>query len=322
MNILEDKFGKVVVTNIKEVEIEDFDQCLQVIESGMAHRKTATTFKNDTSSRSHAICQIRVANLQYKSIEDGKIFVVDLAGSENASDSQFHSKAAISETQAINKSLMALKECIRNRALAAINVDKFYHVPYRNSKLTLLLKDAFEMESRKLCKTVVIANVAPSVIDISMSLNTLRYVAPLKIGQMKEKVVANPDNPANWNHEELVKWVEKASNNQINVEILCPYESGMQILKLSEPVFVERVLKSSNWGEKRALEFYKKLWSKLIDARTKDRKDKMKSKDKLNFRQRHEKSLAEDRKIMLERTKADFDDGLQYKNFKSRNDFF
>ena len=325
MDILEDKFGKVIVKNIKEVQIESLDQCLQVIESGMAHRRTATTFKNDTSSRSHAICQIRVVNSLYQSVEDGKIFVVDLAGSENASDSQFHGKAAISETQAINTSLMALKECIRNRALAAVNVDKFYHVPYRNSKLTLLLKDAFEMESRKLCKTLVIANVAPSVIDISMSLNTLRYVAPLKIGQTREKVKPNPENPANWSHEELVNWMKLASNNQIDLEILCPYESGMQILKMPETSFVERVIKAtdSKWGEKRATEFYTQLWSKLIDARTQDRKKKMKSKDGLTLRQRRDRDDAEILRHLTERMKTENDDSnAKPDKYKSRNDYF
>ena len=129
-----------------------------------------------------------------------------------------------------------------------------------------------------MCKTVVIANVAPSVIDISMSLNTLRYVAPLKIGQTREKVKPNPENPANWSHEELVNWLKLASNNHIDLATLCPYESGMQILKMPETSFVERVIKAtdSKWGEKRATEFYTQLWSKLIDARTQDRKKKMK----------------------------------------------
>ena len=71
-------------------------------------------------------------------------------------------------------------------------MDKYYHVPYRLSKLTLLLKDAFELESRRLCKTVVIANVAPSVVDCAMSLNTLRYVTPLKIGQINREKKVSP----------------------------------------------------------------------------------------------------------------------------------
>ena len=70
---------------------------------------------------------------------------------------------------------MCLKECIRNRARAAADPDTFVHIPFRQSKLTLLLKEAFELESYKLSRTVVIANVAPSVLDTAMTLNTLRY---------------------------------------------------------------------------------------------------------------------------------------------------
>ena len=173
-----------------------------IVQNGFQHRKTETTFKNDASSRSHAVCQIRIENMTIKEAEDGVIFVVDLAGSENASDVQFHNKDLVSQTKLINSSLMALKECIRNRALAAVDQDTFYHVPYRLSKLTLLLRDAFALESRRLAKTVVIANVSPSCADISATLNTLKYVAPLKIGQIGvKKLDPNPDNPANWSNE-------------------------------------------------------------------------------------------------------------------------
>ena len=218
-------------------------------------------------------------NLKHKGIEDGQIFIIDLAGSENAADSQFHDKTRVKETQAINKSLMALKDCIRNRALSAMNLDKYYHVPYRLSKLTLLLKDAFELESKRLCKTVVIANIAPTVADVSMSLNTLRYVSPLKIGQRVEKKAPNMENPANWNNEKLRDWVKWKTESKMDLELFCPYESGMQILRIPEAEFVERVLKSCpNWTEKRAITFYKGLWGLLIDARTKDRKERMRLK--------------------------------------------
>ena len=60
---------------------------------------------------------------------------------------------------------MNLKECIRNRALAAMNPTKVFHIPYRSSKLTMILKDSFELRSSKLSKTVIIANVSPSVSD-------------------------------------------------------------------------------------------------------------------------------------------------------------
>lgn len=77
---------------------------------------------------------------------------------------------------------MALKECIRNRALSSVNNDSHVHIPYRNSTLTLLLKQSFELFSKKHSKTVIIANVAPSCSDLSMTKNTLRFVGPIKIG--------------------------------------------------------------------------------------------------------------------------------------------
>ncbi len=280
VSIMEDKFGQVNVVNAHETEITSVEQFQSLVSKAMAHRKSATTFKNDQSSRTHAIINIRVVNEKVKEARDGKIFVIDLAGSENASDAQFHDKSRVKETQAINKSLMALKDCIRNRALSALNLDKYYHVPYRLSRLTLLLKDAFEVESHRHCKTIFIANVSPSVADISMSCNTLRYVTPLRIGQSnRPKVEPNPDNPGNWTNATLRDWVKANSNDKVDPEIFCPYESGMQILKIPETEFIERVLKANpGWGEKRAAKFNQQLWKLLIDARTKDRKTKLKAK--------------------------------------------
>ena len=106
-------------------------QFCRLVEQAMNHRKTEVTFKNDTSSRSHAICHLRVENTVYKHMEDGSLFVVDLAGAENSADTQFHDKRRVNETKDINTSLMALKECIRNRALSSLDPSRHHHVPYR-----------------------------------------------------------------------------------------------------------------------------------------------------------------------------------------------
>lgn len=225
----ENKFGKVDILHANEVEITSPEQFLELNNMAALNRRTATTFKNETSSRSHAVCKIRVKNNKYLSLEDGELFIIDLAGSENSSDSQFHDKELIRQTQHINKSLMSLKECIRNRALSSMNNDKNIHIPYRNSKLTLLLKFSFELFSKTQCKTVVIANVAPSCGDVAMTKNTLRFIAPIKVGA-KQKVdtsmlEANIDNPGSWTNEMLREWV-KTSSQYINVDQFCPFETG------------------------------------------------------------------------------------------------
>jgi len=54
------------------------------------------------------------------------------------------------------------------------DLTRHFHIPFRQSRLTLLLKDAFELESHKICRTVVFANLAPTIADTAMTLNTLR----------------------------------------------------------------------------------------------------------------------------------------------------
>ena len=141
---------------------------------------------------------------------------------------------------------MSLKECMRNRALAAVHPEKDIHIPYRNSKLTLMLKDSFEMTSNKLSKTVVIANVAPGVADLSMTKNTLRFITPIKVGASQksktEHLAPDENSPATWTNEMLRAWCTKYSKGKVDVDKFCPFESGKQILSIPESDFIQRLL--------------------------------------------------------------------------------
>ena len=98
------------------------------------------------------------------------MLLVDLAGSERAADCQSNNRQRRLEGAEINKSLLALKECIR-----ALDLDK-KHTPFRGSKLTQVLKDSFTGNS----KTTMIANVSPSTGCCEHTLNTLRYADRVK----------------------------------------------------------------------------------------------------------------------------------------------
>lgn len=95
---------------------------------------------------------------------------IDLAGSERGADVVDTTKQTRMDGAEINKSLLALKECIR-----ALDQDK-KHTPFRGSKLTLVLKDSFTGN----CKTLMIGNISPSSAACEHTLNTLRYADRVK----------------------------------------------------------------------------------------------------------------------------------------------
>lgn len=129
---------------------------------------------NDTSSRSHAICCVSVKDANGNKTL-GKLLLVDLAGSERAQDTQSNNRQRRIEGAEINKSLLALKECIR-----AIDM-KSAHVPFRASKLTMVLRDSFlSSENGGSSKIVMIACISPGSASADHTLNTLRYAQRLK----------------------------------------------------------------------------------------------------------------------------------------------
>ena len=93
------------------------------------------------SSRSHAILQIVLKDRTARKMW-GKFSFIDLAGSERGADTQYANRERRLEGAEINKSLLALKECIRALDQQA------HHLPFRGSKLTQVLKDSFLGNSR------------------------------------------------------------------------------------------------------------------------------------------------------------------------------
>ncbi|KAL7577061.1 hypothetical protein ACA910_006801 [Epithemia clementina (nom. ined.)] len=188
LKILEDGKGEVVVTGLSERPADDPNELLAFLQEGNEARTTHTTEANDESSRSHAICQIMLRDI-YTDKMRGKLSLVDLAGSERGTDTKSHNTQRRAESADINTSLLALKECIRaldrnskdstNTSTAGGGKEnsRDKHVPYRGSKLTLILKDCFTSAN---AMTTMIATVSPGVSSVDHSLNTLRYADRIK----------------------------------------------------------------------------------------------------------------------------------------------
>jgi len=99
-----------------------------LIQRAHSIRATATTAKNDASSRSHGVALVKVKN--NKTDVEGTLYVIDLAGSESAKDSKSHDPARMHETKEIHSSLMVLKDCIRARTQVAKPGHGAIHVPF------------------------------------------------------------------------------------------------------------------------------------------------------------------------------------------------
>ncbi|CAO2170693.1 unnamed protein product [Urochloa humidicola] len=171
----EDGKQKVCIVGLQEYRVSDVETIKELIEKGSATRSTGTTGANEESSRSHAILQLAIkrrvdANDSKPPRPVGKLSFIDLAGSERGADTTDNDKQTRIEGAEINKSLLALKECIR-----ALDNDQT-HIPFRGSKLTEVLRDSFIGDSR----TVMISCISPSSGSCEHTLNTLRYADRVK----------------------------------------------------------------------------------------------------------------------------------------------
>ena len=164
----EDGKQNICIAGLTEKNAEDINILMQIIEYGLNIRTVGITGANADSSRSHGIIQIKIKDYNMK--DYGKISFIDLAGSERAADTIDVNKQTKFDGAEINKSLLALKECIR-----ALDQDK-KHTPFRGSKLTLVLRDSFIGN----CKTLMIANISPALGCSEHTLNTLRYASRVK----------------------------------------------------------------------------------------------------------------------------------------------
>ncbi|KAI8847005.1 kinesin motor domain-containing protein, partial [Chytridium lagenaria] len=162
--------ARVVIAGLSEHRPKDVHDVMKMLILGNENRTRAPTEANEVSSRSHAILQIHVKQKQKNTgVVDKFSFatfsIIDLAGSERASVTKNKGERLL-EGANINRSLLALGNCIN-----ALCGDKPNHIPFRDSKLTRLLK--FSLSGN--CKVVMIANISPILIHYEETHNTLKY---------------------------------------------------------------------------------------------------------------------------------------------------
>ncbi|KAK7252061.1 hypothetical protein RIF29_35766 [Crotalaria pallida] len=185
----EDVKKGVYVENLSEFEVQSVSDIIRLLIQGSANRKVAATNMNRESSRSHSVFTCVIESTWEKdsttNYRFARLNLVDLAGSERQKTSGAEGER-LKEAASINKSLSTLGHVIM--ILVDVANGRQRHVPYRDSRLTFLLQDSLGGNS----KTMIIANVSPSICCTAETLNTLKFAQRAKL--IQNNAVVNEDS--------------------------------------------------------------------------------------------------------------------------------
>ncbi|XP_072743902.1 kinesin-like protein KIF18A [Anoplolepis gracilipes] len=256
LHLREDGRCGVVVAGLEPIAIQSAEELLSLLAEGNKNRTQHPTDANKESSRSHAVFQvyIKIINKLDSQVQRVKLSMIDLAGSERASATGCKG-VRFKEGANINKSLLALGNCINNLA------DGIKHIPYRDSKLTRLLKDSLGGN----CYTVMIANIGPSSLTYEDTYNTLRYANRAK----KIKSYAKKNVSCEMHIAGYIKIVEEQKKEiDILKSRLAAFESEKQssLESKSNKLMLETYCKLTKLYEKK-----KNLIEKLLTLESSDK---------------------------------------------------
>ncbi|CAI2009262.1 hypothetical protein SEUBUCD646_0G00680 [Saccharomyces eubayanus] len=224
--IREDTQNHIKVANLSYHNPTTVEDVMNLVVQGNINRTTSPTEANEVSSRSHAVLQIHI--MQTNKLVDltsqhtfATLSVIDLAGSERAAATR-NRGLRLHEGANINRSLLALGNCIN--ALCLNDGSRTCHIPYRDSKLTRLLK--FSLGGN--CKTVMIVCISPSSSHYDETLNTLKYANRAK--EIKTKIIRNQQSLS----RHVGSYLKMITEQKRQIEELREREEKMISLKLTK----------------------------------------------------------------------------------------
>lgn len=193
--IAEEKDGRgMIVRGLNEVEVRDEASALNLLFTGGLSRTTATHKLNKRSNRSHSIFTVYLQQRQRSGVSEkvihSKLHLVDLAGSErlkktmDSIDGSMGDEVTRKESMAINRSLTYLEQCV-----VALTRKGATHVPYRQSKLTNVLKDCLGAN----CNTLMVACIWGESSHLEETVSTLRLASRMMKVQNESVSVESVD---------------------------------------------------------------------------------------------------------------------------------
>lgn len=224
--------GAVSLKMISHRRVGSVSGGLDLISQARKNRHSGTNCINAESSRSHAICQLRVCNKATD--READLWIVDLAGSERTKRT---GGARLQEATAINQSLMSLNRCLTTLRLRTTSNDVV--IPWRESKLTQLF--AAHWTGPRAKRTTMLVNVNPSAVDFDETQHVLSYAAVARDVKLESKVPPATALPKTVEYgldgrRKLAKVISKVvsklspkrSRNNTNQKRKMPVEDGLK----------------------------------------------------------------------------------------------
>ncbi|KAL9248050.1 hypothetical protein vseg_021413 [Gypsophila vaccaria] len=178
LNIQTDSKGNVDIEGLTEVPISDYSKARWWYAKGRRSRATSSTSVNEASSRSHCLTRITICHHGDASeggVRTSKLWMVDLGGSERLLKTGA-TGLTLDEGRAINLSLSALADVVASLRR------RRPHVPYRNSKLTQILRDSLGNDS-KVLMIVHISSIAEDVGETICSMSFAKRARAIESNQ-------------------------------------------------------------------------------------------------------------------------------------------
>ena len=271
LNIIENK-EKIYVENLSQVYLSNLDEFFSYTELSQRNRKVAETKLNHNSSRSHCIMIIEVVQnfRKKKIIKKGILNLVDLAGSEKVSKTGAVGET-LEEAKKINLSLCTLGNVIHTLT----SKDSLGHVPFRDSKLTRILKESLGGNY----KTYLIVTCSPHSFNLDEIISSLNFAKRVKCIKNKFKINIK------YSYEELQNLVEQLT---------------VKINKLSKGEKIE-----TNWDNIYNIELYEKKIKEKDNEIFKLKNEienlkNTKTKKKFEFKQRKNNTWIKSKEISYE----------------------
>lgn len=180
LTVLDDSKGEVHVRGLNVQQVVNEEEALNLLFEGETRKTIGATDNNQASSRAHSIYTIYVQSKSRSSTTEkvisSKLSLVDLAGNERTKNL---ASGRINEANYINRSLSFLEQVV----VSACD-NKKDHVPYRQSKLTNILKNSIGGN----CQTIMIANIWPEEKHLEETISTLKFATRMMKVQNEAKV--------------------------------------------------------------------------------------------------------------------------------------